>query len=268
MSIFSLSKNVLDTRRRLLKIGNGTVLIYTMGKVGSSSIAESLDMGHQLHTLDSEPPAKYFSSRFTPYIRRQAIETQRWRMLNKKIHSRLRENINHNKEIKIISLSRDPIERNVSAYFQNLDTTQLDSHRYLSEEFMAYATHFVPLYWFDLEIKKYLNVDIFEFEFDSSAGYSIVQKDNISILLMQFEKLPTLSNYIAKFLGLDEFNLISDKKQGNVSSAKWYYPGYLKLKNELSFPKEFIDYMYTSKYVKHFYNCNQIESMVKKWQKN
>jgi hypothetical protein len=250
----------LENIERYRKIGDGDILVYTMGKVGSSSIFNNLNRAYQTHNLDMESPSKYFASRYSRSILRQSAEMARWKLLHWAFSRRT---VDCNKR-KIITIVRDPIARNVSAYFETLSLSQLPEREYLEDDFFVFTNHFVPLLWFDIEFKRNLHVDVYKHPFNKSEGYTIIDDSNVSILIIQLEKLNGLEQVIKEFIGDPTFCLDS-KSSANISHDKWYADPYKEMKEGLQLPKQYVELMYSSKYTHHFYSAEQISAFENRW---
>lgn len=143
---------------QLLKEQDSPVLIYQMGKVGSSALEKSIPKSIHLHDLMSIDAEKQISpvraqlhNPATNYIKR---------LLKRLIMSRM---LKRKKQVRIISLVREPIGRNISMFFQSLpfwmaakylnDDSAVRSERsqLLHEAFEEHVNHQYPLEWFDNE---------------------------------------------------------------------------------------------------------------------
>ena len=118
-------------RRAYNRYEHGPVLILQMGKVGSKSVqagleAESLDRPiYHAHFLSRERTAR------TEKQRRKFFRTNRhsylirpW--LNQFLLRTFEEN-KDNRTWKLITLTREPIGRNISAFFENLDVVRCET---------------------------------------------------------------------------------------------------------------------------------------------
>ncbi|WP_335986098.1 putative capsular polysaccharide synthesis family protein [Spongiibacter tropicus] len=251
---------VLDTYHRYKSINTTAVLIYTMGKVGSSDISKKLKLSFQFHNFDQEIPAKNFSSRFTPHIYRYVVEALRWKILGRKL---LRVFGLPAAELKVISIVRDPVARNLSAFFQNLDESQVIGGSVSESEFYAYTNHMLPLVWFDVEFKRHLGVDVYAYPFDVEAGWCVIEKEGFKILILQLEELSNLGEIVADFVGDDKVYLGGAKQ--NFSGDKWYGVLYSDLKAKIDISDEYLNLMYKSRFMKHFYGDEKTARMRAKW---
>jgi|SRR5690606_2252081 len=99
------------------------ILIYQMGKVGSSSIYASLKAKgvpkvFHLHRMNPETTQKMKRT----FLEQNLLAQFRTEQLFETIY---RKAIQRRKKVKIITLVREPISRNISAFFENL-TYRLD----------------------------------------------------------------------------------------------------------------------------------------------
>lgn len=179
------------------------------------------------------------------------------------------------RDVKIITLVRDPIARNISMFFQDLHLLLNDEFtgnartEYQTGNFFEYffhkkINHFYFNEWFDKELLKALDINIYNYSFDKEAGYKIIKKDNISILIIKVEKLNQLENEIKKFTGYSDFELV----RTNSANRKWYSEIYKNFKNNVKFDENLINKIYTTKFVKHFYSENEIKKFKNRWQIN
>ncbi|MDH3342723.1 MAG: putative capsular polysaccharide synthesis family protein [Gammaproteobacteria bacterium] len=242
-------KNLRKTVKRFFfrrKLSKATpVFIFQMGKVASSSIYSSLHhqypgaVGHAHH-----------------------IGSDNW-------HSEELYNWAKNgNSLKIISPIREPIGRNISAFFQCFDmiTGELfDPSKYTTDElfdlFIKKQDHDVPLNWFDDNIKKYFNIDVYSTDFPDN-GTATYSSGNVSLLILRIdiddsEKERTIN----EFLNIDNFRL----KNRNLSEGKEYNHAYKTLKQQLKLPDSYLKKMTNSKFFRHFYPEKEINKITEKF---
>ena len=264
-------KNKIDN----IENENIKVILYTMGKVGTQSIEKSLNKiyGQEIMITHSMERFKY------PWLKPE---------INKKVPTGMAvdyfrqgtENFEQKKasgeKIKVISVVREPIARNMSAMFfmlpvllgassdvPNVKKSENAISEYFEEMFYSMIDEDFVLNWYDNEIKKHLEIDIFEYDFDKEKGYLIAEKDNISLLLMRLDKLSGLTDVIGNFIEKDDFELLSH----NVSDDFWYNDIYKEFKSKFKPAKEYIDKMYNSKFMKYFYSEEEIKGYYDKYMK-
>ncbi len=229
------------------------VLIYQPGKVGSSTVYESLIRAGvnciHSHVLISD----WFGGRFI-----------------KDGKNGIR--VLHNAEkIRIISLIREPIGRDISKYFQSFleyvifDFVKPDSYegvnRYLEDNTKMGECGAV-FEWFNMEIKEAFGIDVYQYEFDKKKGYQLIQKDNVEILLIKAERLDDCQEVIGQFTGVEDFTLLNV----NVGNEKLYKYAYNELKSTIKIPEYIADFYYKgNKAMDHFYTEEEKREFAKKW---
>lgn len=253
------------------------LLIYQMGKVGSSTIYNSLKtlsdefQIYKIHDLDPFTLASdeiLYKKKINSNIPLRLWESQ---FLSKKLKK------TDHKKIKIVSLVRDPISRNISSFFQTLDLeynlsfkTLLESNHEnsaieLVDIFLNQVDwHDYPLNWFDKELNTFFGIDVFQHQFPKNLGYKIYKKDHTEVLIVKLEKIKTCGKEAFKnFLNIDNFKVLND----NISGKKVYSPLYNTFKDLIPLPESYIDRMYSSKYATHFYTQAEILDFSKEWTK-
>jgi len=233
------------------------VLIYQMGKVGSSSVYNALKKA------DVDSLHVHF---ITPQGRRSAA---RWRRnenipLPQHIHTGflLHKWIKMNpRKIRIITLVRDPVAVHLSGSYmlkhltglssKNLQKSIQSMHQSLSGR-SGYIFH-----WFENEINALLGINILEEPFDRNEGYSLINRKNISILVLKLENLDDLfSNVLRTFVG----KAVQPAQSRVEQDAK-----YEEIKSQIHFPETELDRIYGHPWMKHFYSENEIQRFKNKW---
>jgi len=221
------------------------VFIYQMGKVASSSIHHSLKkqypgaVAHAHHIGSSNWASELFYEWF------------------KTGHP-----------IKIISPVRDPIGYNISAFFQNFENitgTPFSQSKHTTDEliqlFLEKNNHDLPLQWFDNNIKKYFNIDVYDSTFPDE-GRKTYHSDNVSLLVFRIDiSDDEKEEAIQEFLDLPRFEL----HNRNISSQKSYNEDYRDFKNRLKLPPAYLEKMQDSKFFRHFYTDQDRAKILSKW---
>jgi len=247
------------------------VLVHQMGKVGSSSI------GSSLRAMGVETPV--FQTHFlNPERLWGHIERKRQRghplldHLTVSIHLRkLFEAGLADREWKVITLVRDPVARGVSAFFENIELHIDDfSRRHaageismddIAREFLSRSPD-LPLNWLDAEIRDVFGIDVYASEFPKAEGYKIYAHGSVDLLLLKLELLDTCCvEAFDEFLGITGFELCND----NVAENKYYRDIYRGFREQIAIPREQLDRMYASRFVRHFYSEEEIAAFRRKW---
>jgi hypothetical protein len=252
------------------------IIIYQMGKVGSSSIQKSLRALHMgvaiyhVHHLARDPRPRSGSANVTGKKpvppRHYWASLYLWKLIRK---------FGENYRWKIVTLVRDPVATNISAFFQNVqmniyeldqlaDDGTLNVDRLIETFFKAYP-HNRPLTWFDQEMKMVFGIDIYNSEFPKTKGYEIYQGDRAQVLLIRVEDMDQCSQAaFREFLNIEKFDMI----HANVGSQKTYGQIYRTFIDRINLPESYLDRMYNSKYAKHFYSPTEIERFRANWKRH
>lgn len=241
------------------------IIVYQMGKVGSSSIRDSLKSGgiHPVFHVHRMNPRNIEAVRNT-YLRRGQ------KALNEGVGVFLYKNIcQKNKKAKFITIVREPISRNMSAFFQNYEIFTGCKYKAtnfqlkeLIDLFLSHYSHDVPLTWFDVEMKEVLGIDVYRYPFPKEIGYVIIREGSFEILLFKVEISDAIKEKaISEFLDITDFRL----KRHNVARDKEYSETYKDFKQAISMPYSYVKQMCDSKYTKHFYSATEIEMMWSAW---
>lgn len=272
--------------RRRLANSRDEILVHQMGKVGSSSIIASinaLDQGwltHHIHNLLPEKLVELEELIRQTFARDLVTPKQRASLFRQLISAeyllaRLARP-DDGWSLKVVTLVRDPVARNLSGLFEVLDL-ELDygleeklrtrgreeTLREVSELFFEkYPGHDVPLTFFDTELRRSLGVDVYETPFPKEQGYQIYRRGNIEVLLLRMEDLQDRAvEAFNRFLGITNFRLVNS----NVGARKGYADAYRGLLESIRLPAAYLDKMYDSKYATHFYTPGEIEAFRGKW---
>lgn len=270
------------------------VLIYQMGKVGSSSIRNSLFrcqdprtrlvlMSHEyfpvrnrdLQRITVEPAYRDMLARESAHeqhVYQQFPLRQRlgWRFREKFYAERIYKTwVRSRHRVHVITLVREPVANNISMFFQILDQ-YLDTGMERSDcdidelvnIFLKRYMHSRPLTWLDAEIKTNFGIDVYQTPFPVDQGYTMISRGRINLLILRCEMDDRVkAQAIADFLGLDAFEII----RSNVASEKSYARQYAEFKERIRIPPALLDLMYNSKFSRHFYTSEECEQFRARW---
>lgn len=248
--MISKFKNILSMFRK--NIDSNRVLIYQMGKVGSTTIESAIDNSEHFHSLYFNEPCR---------VRGGAFEMRN--TIRKLIVLPVKRFVIRRRSVvKIVTIVRDPAARNISMFFQDMhywlvefdknnsyDTRQ-EGMDYIYQAFNGAFDHGYYDKWFDSEIKRFTGIDVFKINFDKSEGVLRVSEGRYDILFATAEKLNTDNSIsmLEEFLG--ESVCLESK---NVGGNKWYGGIYSKFKKEFPGMSLYQEKMHSTKTYKHFY---------------
>lgn len=275
-----------------LYLGRSTpIVVYQMGKVGSSSIRNALLLRGlhpvlHLHTMSPLREKRVESVEIDAELRdalRREIEHARavfaglgavpklrlvlheW-LNERRISRRL---LRPGQPLRIVTSVREPIAASVSMFFQLLpwylgaayrpervatdDLIRLFFERYACER---------PLIWFDEEMRHATGVDVYRHPFPASDGTLRFRDGAIDVLVLKTETDDAVKERaLGEFLGLDGIRLA----RSNVASDKAYARQYREFQERIRFPDAFVRAMYASKYARHFYEPAELERHAARW---
>jgi hypothetical protein len=270
------------------------ILIYQMGKVGSSSIRNSLFrrpdsrtrlvlMSHEYFPIRNrdadliavEPEYRDMLAReitHEQHVYQQFSLRQRMgRRFREKFYAEMiyRRYVRPKRRLKVITLVREPVANNISMFFQvlgryigaNVDPSECDTDE-LIDIFIDKYMHWRPLTWLDAEVKTHFDIDIYQYPFPIERGYTVISRENTSLLVLRCELGDRdKERAIAGFLGLDEFEIV----RSNVRSEKPTGKKYEEFKKRIRMPPALLDRIYDSKFARHFYSNEERDLFRKRW---
>ncbi len=244
------------------------ILVYQMGKVGSNTIRWSLKKAglkvSHIHSLYLNRGYEFYKNFLLSQVNYPATK----KILYSFFYQWQRLKLRRRKKLKIITLVREPVSVNISSFFQNLSYFAYEyEHKAASslyEAFFDKCNHDYVLDWFDKEFLPTTGLDIYQYDFDKDAGYSIIKEKKVECLVIKLEKLDELEGAIAEFVGVRDFKLV----RHNVSAHKWFNPVYREFKRNVMFSLEFIERIYSSRLVQHFYSEDEINEFMDKYLKS
>ena len=255
------------------------LLVYQMGKLGSRSVYEALlPLRHSyslyhVHMLDQElidaaQRAYQQAFKVRPVIPDHLIASMH--LLRDLAAGQ------PNGRWKVVTVVREPVARNVSSFFQDLElqhpdfpltekrellsTEQLVSE--LIELFLADHDHLEPLEWCDTELRDVLGIDVYAAPFPYQRGWEIYQSPLADVLLLRLEDLRTaMPQAILSFF--DGFE--TSVPVANAAADKSYSKLYSEFTEKLQLPKSYLDLMYQSRFARHFYSLAEIAAFYNYW---
>jgi hypothetical protein len=208
-----------------------TVLVYQMGRVGSVAMRNALNQrGVRVQHLHYANDEGEFGQRSLAIINKIYERDQQW---------------------KVITMVREPVIRNISGFFRDLPYQKYPEYdKKLYNRFMREYNHVWPLIWYDLELRPLFDFNIYSWYFDFKKKYQIIETENLHLLILRNENLNKAPEAIKEFLGLDDFEL-------PVKNATKDRPGpdrlYRQFRKQAVFPVAYLEFIYDTKYAKHFY---------------
>lgn len=163
------------------------------------------------------------------------------------------EDMGGKKEWKVISAVRDPVARNLSAFFANVYNPSMKDWQ---EEFLVDYPHRQYLEFFDREIRPFWGVDVYE-EIPMYSPDRVYGRDKLIVMRVEDMWDQVRYSYI-KFL--DALLVFTEDTVLMGLQGRLTYPV-----KEVKLPESYLNGMYRSKFAKYFYTEEEIEGFMKRW---
>jgi hypothetical protein len=260
-------------KRGVFRFPIDPIIIYQPGKVGSSTLLDSLQYSlywaaiyHAHHLNDLEQMEADIKARYSHSqkpLRKLGIDWDLRRKIDKY----------PNQKWSVINLTREPVARIISTVFQMLDVIfpgwkekyqagELDLHQMQDIIVNRYVIGPGSGDWYDTQLKPVFDIDVYAQPFPHPQGHEIYYgKNNSRLLVIRLEDLNRVGQTVlSDFLNLNEFQLV----QANISEQKEYSDLYREFK-KLPLPASYLEKMYSSKYARHFYTDEELHGFYQKW---
>ena len=262
--VSKIEKNIRNTYRAfsLRKLKNKTIIIHTLGKVGSSTIYYELK---KLSPWENIFHTHFLSDEWLNLRLKDGNHFEFNNRAAKKVFSYLEQYPNNKKYF--ISLVRDPVSREISNFMQNPQDfiegdILLNPIAVLKKKYLENLSYDYTLNWFDTEFLNYTGFNVYSQPFDKDKGFSIYEHNNLKIMIVKLEKLnECYSDAMKAFFDLN----LKLGVNSNLSSQKKISTVYSELKKSIKFTEDQLNTVYSHKYVTHFYTLEEIKTFKEKW---
>jgi len=248
------------------------VLVYQMGKVGSSTVYQALN-----GALSGVPV--YHVHFLSAHLAEHRCSHERSGKGPVPFHIYLGEALREqllrhpDRPVKIISLVRDPVAFELSNLFQNprLVGGEAGLEQLLLEDDGLRDTLqprlAAPGYldgWFDREIRTVFGIDVFAEPFACERGWQRYRQGNAELLLIRLEDLSAEGpRVIADFLGLERPLALSPV---NDRTSQVHGNEYRRIAASLQLDPAVLAEVYGRRFAQHFYSSAERRRMQDKWQ--
>lgn len=247
------------------------VLVWQMGKAGSKSIQAAIQQAcpgsavFHVHALGERLLAD------GEMRRRSERRGNRAHLLNLAIRERLLADLAAGRPWRVISVVREPVARNLSAFFQNLDLYAPDLlaggldrpgvTAALLERFRRDFDHDRPLHWMDIEIRAVTGIDVYQTPFDQQAHQCRIRQGALDLLLLRLDDLDRAGNQV---LG-DFFQRPVQLDTHNAADSKGYAAAYRAFCAAFRPDPDYLARLYDARYTRHFYTPAEISALRRRW---
>ena len=276
-----VAKTLLLAQNRLarLRAQQHPIFILQMGRVGSASVLAAVKQAYKDLALETPVYHSHYIANYDRIAERASRDLQDpsgvardIERVDKKNRDVLFSHLNRNETIKIISLVRDPVARNVSTFFYALPeflpnwkemevcgALPSEELHVIFETKQSYIQ--TALNWFDEQLRDGLNIDIYTLPFRKERGYQIYHYDKIQLLILRMEDLfRTGEHALRSFLGLRHLQI----GKINTGAEREAYELYRRFLTR-SLSRRYLEPTYSSQLARHFYTENEIEQFMFQW---
>ncbi len=236
------------------------MVVYQMGKVGSTSIQRSLlaQGCRSYHTHD----LGYGGSVSAALLKGSMVQARR-RYMAYRLTRLLRDDVRYER-VKLITPVREPVARNVSAFFQTLPIRAVreQSVAGLQRRFIETYKHTLPLDWFGRKFRPAVGVDVMASGFDAEQGWVCLAGPRVSVLVLKCELSDAVkAGCVGDFVGVEGFTLGRDNAAGDKAVAGVYRA----FCDSLVLPGDLLERMMGAAYTRHFYTEAERAAMAARW---
>ena len=226
------------------------VYIFQMGKVGSTALSRTLNHfgcpAMQAHTLQMFPEDRKIELKRRLWMAAWGLD-----------------------KVKVICPVREPVGRNVSAFFENLRrdvgegvVSEESSLADVRQLFLDRARHNVPIEWFDENLRTVFGVDVFQRPFPVERRWDAWRSRGVEILVYRTdlsadEQLKIVSEFVGKAL--------TEWIRANEGSSKAYAGVYERFRSEVRLPRHYVRMLCESRFCRHFWSADEIDGIVQRW---
>ncbi|MCI4645877.1 MAG: putative capsular polysaccharide synthesis family protein [Hyphomonadaceae bacterium] len=242
------------------------LLVLQMGKVASTAIAEALDTTRlwdvvHIHHLDA--------GRLETMETRNAergVENAPNLVRSRAVLDWLAQDPG---QVQIVSAVRDPVARNLSAFFQNATSflsIEEGKVRNPAEEvadiFVRRYRHSNSLDWFDRNIRRVFRLNVYTKPFDHERKCLVGENRQCRLIVVRAEDSDEIkSQALCRHLGLKSLEI----SRANVGREKMYSDTYEAVRTILKMPEAILDELYSSQLAQHFYTGAELEQFRAGW---
>jgi hypothetical protein len=232
------------------------VAVYTTGRVGSTSLYNSLNEHPDVFAFKIESLATE--------AKRQKRGSRAW------FYEHI---VKAKRPAKLITVVRDPLALMLGEFYSKLhwitgrnletDFPKVDELVHLfNTVYFEEHRHLEKLRWFEKEYQAVLGINIYQEPSPAQNGFISFTSGNYNVLIQQLEQDNALrSQQVAEFLALSDFTIRRD----NVRSEKIAGGGYEDFKKQVIVLPQHLDTVYKSDYANYCYSPSQIEAFRETW---
>ncbi|WP_157411147.1 MULTISPECIES: putative capsular polysaccharide synthesis family protein [Actinoplanes] len=259
--------------------GDTVHVVYQMGKVGSSSLYESLRAAgvpnlYKIHYLSDQgiERAQRLYAGFRTEVGVPHLAASR----------ELRELRRSRPDVRwtVFTLVREVIARDVSAYVQMVDLLNpalVDGPepdvgriaRGAAAQFLGFdERRNYTCRWFADELGAVFGVDVFDHAFDHARGWQWIRTAGVDLILLRTEDLTrVLSEATTVAVDVPVAPVYASARSPEKLQAAYEVNTYRRVLDRVRIPERTCRRVYDAKYARHFYTDQEIDAFTDRWTK-
>lgn len=183
--------------------------------------------------------------------------------------------LRRNRPAKVVTIIRDPMGQIVSAFFskaqrgkypeeqaalRNADLEKL--HRLFRKRFFDSGKYKNYLFWFEEYFNKLLGFDVYKYGFNTQSKFDVIEHDTYPTLIMHMElSNEKKSELLKSFLNNQKITI----GYSNTRAEKGDKDLYREFMSSVRLPKDIVDDIYDSQFVRHFFTKTERQQLKNKW---
>lgn len=232
-----------------------------MGKVGSTAVYQGLRDLQLPVAVEHVHLLTNFDSIEQNIRRMYAAPSTTLDELNKGRRLRLEMDSRTDIRWNVITLVREPVHRNISAFFESLDEIVPEARQgnttieELGHAFLERFNHDAPMSWIKTQLTPVFGLDPYAVPFPHQAGFQILEGDRARLLIIRMEDVTRcISKATGSFLGRN----IRHLPRANTTESKWYGQLHDRFLAEFELPAEYFTRLHGSQFARHFYTPEEL----------
>lgn len=240
------------------------IVVHTIGKVASSTIYKA---------------AKAFGD--TPVYHTHFLDPVRLKNASAKLakhgkilHGHVKDSVEvlslieeDSVRLKVITLIRNPVARDVSAFFENLEMFGFDKNDLppvdiACDKFLESFQSSTLDDWFDKEFVSVFGVNVLDQPFPRRLGWYCFEKENIDFLILKAELLNNVKEaVVGAFLGCPGLIIGSENVMADKFDPEYYSAFKVRLAGNFGIRIK----SFESDYCRHFYTSEELSEFKRRW---
>ena len=241
-----------EQRNIFNEISEKSIFLYCTPKCGGTTLYDSLKTYYKTIHIHSQ-------NFFEKFYKDKDIINNKFKIIDC-----IEESRKNNKEVYIIDVYRQPIERNMSYFFHIIEDILPDYNNKTTEELIKFFNtdmYFQYEQSID-EVVKYYNINLYEQPFDHNKMYLEYKFDNINFIILHFDYINNWESIIENIFKTN-INLLDR----NIGEKKSYSQIYKDYKNNYRIPKFILEFIQKEKNFNYFNNEDMKNNYISFWLK-